>query len=176
MSETAEVPVETAAETPFPLLTHLDGLMENLRARVPIALNEWESESIHQSRVATRRMKAALDLMRPVLGKRRRGRVGTVLRNLRMLLGALRDAYVMLEHLQEFGKDVRHARAVAWMSERLVRERDRLRRRSANGRPPADVLAKLAAWTPVREEMLGAREAADSLLAESLHLQLDAFA
>lgn len=178
MTQAADAPeAPNAAVAPsFPLLAHLDGLMENLRARVPIALTEWEPESIHQSRVATRRMKAALDLMRPVLRKRRRRALGRVLRNLRRRLGALRDADVMLEHLQEFAKDGKHARAVAWMTERLLRERDGLRQRSAKGKPPADVLAKRADWTPVREEMLAAREAADSLLAESLHLQLDAFA
>jgi CHAD domain-containing protein len=178
MSEAADAPeaADVAVDPAFPLLAHLDGLMGDLRGRVPVALNEWDAESIHQSRVATRRMKAALDLMKAVLGKRNRRRLGRVLKNLRRRLGPLRDGDVMLEHLQEFGRDGKHGRAVAWMSERLLRERDRLRQRSAKGKPAADVLAKLASWGPVREEVLATREAADSLLAESLHLQLDAFA
>ena len=90
-----------AAEPEFPLLGHLDRLMEGMRARVPAALKEWDVEGIHQARVATRRMKAAVDLMRPVLGRRARRPFGKVTRNLRRRLGPLRDADVMLEHLRE---------------------------------------------------------------------------
>ena len=176
MSDAAEVPVETVTEPTFGLLSQLDGLMGDLRARVPLAVNDWDRESIHQARVATRRMKAALDLMKVVLGKRHRRRLGRVLRNLRRRLGPLRDSDVMLEHLQDFAKDGRHAHAIAWMTERLTDERNRLRLRSAKGKPAADVVGRLAAWAPVRDEILAAREAVDSLLAESLHLQLDAFA
>src|SRR5207237_1802689 len=40
----------------------------------------------------------------------------------------------------------------------------------------ADVLTKLGAWWGLREEVAEAGEAVDSLLADSLHQQLDAFA
>src|SRR3712207_4983009 len=69
----AEPPVQASAaatrrvEPEYPLLSYLDGLMEDLRGRVPAALKAWDVEAIHQSRVATRRMKAAIDLMRVVL-------------------------------------------------------------------------------------------------------------
>src|SRR5690348_7378182 len=78
----------------FPLLGHLDALVEELRARVPAALGEWEPEAIHQSRVATRRLKAALDLMKPVLSKRPRRKFNRITRKLRRRLGPLRDADV----------------------------------------------------------------------------------
>lgn len=170
---------EAAVDAPaaFPLLTYLDALMADLLARVPAALNNWDPDAIHQSRVATRRMKAALDLMKPVLAKRPRRAFGRLMRRLRRRLGPLRDADVMIEHLQEIGaEDARFKPAVAWLSERLCRERETLRRQSAKRRPSSAVVAKLDSWQSVRGDVLDAHEAIDSLLAESLHLQLDAFA
>jgi CHAD domain-containing protein len=168
-------PQPTAAT--FPLLAHLNALLEELRARVPAALGEWEPEAIHQSRVATRRLKAALDLMKPVLSKRPRRKIGRILRRLRRRLGPLRDADVMIDHLQDLGESsAQHAPAAAWLARRLGEERDSLRLKTSKGKRPATVIAKLDAWEPVRGEIETAREALDSLLAESLHLQLDAFA
>jgi CHAD domain-containing protein len=164
------------AEPEFPLLGHLDGLMEDLRRRVSPALKSWDVEAIHQARVATRRLKAALDLMRPLLGKRARRPFAKVTRNLRRRLGPLRDVDVMLEHLQELASQGKHERVIGWLSEGLCRERATLRTASTRQGPPAVVLAKLGGWWPVREEMAAARDAVDTLLAESLHLQLDAFA
>jgi CHAD domain-containing protein len=166
----------TAAAT-FPLLAHLNALLEELRARVPAALGEWQPEAIHQSRVATRRLKAALDLMKPVLSKRPRRKLGRILRKLRRRLGPLRDADVMIDHLQDLGDaSAQHAPAATWLARRLSEERDALRKEATKGKRPATVVAKLDAWEPVRGEIETCREALDSLLAESLHLQLDAFA
>ena len=55
------------AQDAFPLLEYIDDLVEDLRGNVPKAMKLWEADAIHQSRVATRRLKAALDLLRPVL-------------------------------------------------------------------------------------------------------------
>jgi CHAD domain-containing protein len=175
-SVTNEIGQQPTAAT-FPLLAHLIALLEELRARVPAALGEWEPEAIHQSRVATRRLKAALDLMKPVLSKRPRRKLGRILRKLRRRLGPLRDADVMIDHLQDFGESsAQHAPAAAWLARRLGEERESLRQKTSKGKRPATVIAKLGAWEPVRCEIETAREALDSLLAESLHLQLDAFA
>jgi CHAD domain-containing protein len=169
-------PPDEQAATAFPLLAHLDGLVEDLRGRIPAALGQWDSEAIHQSRVATRRMKAALDLMRPVLGRRGRRRFGRMMRNLRRRLGPLRDVDVMIDHLREVGDEGKYRRAVEWLSQRLCREREALRLASAKRRPAEAILERLAAWEPVRHELAAAHEAVDTLLAESLHLQLDMFA
>src|SRR5688572_1032431 len=159
-----------AAPTPppvYPLLTYVDSLLEQLHAHVPKALKEWEEEGIHQARVSTRRLKAALDLMKPVLSKRPRRQFGRVLRRLRRRLGPLRDADVMLGHLGLIAKVPRHAPAANWLSHHLCREREALRGEAAKSSPPARVLSRLGSWWPVREEMLEAREAVPSLLAES---------
>ena len=161
----------------FPLLAYADKLVEELRGHIPQAVTAWDEEGIHQARVATRRLKAALDLMRPVLSKRHRRPFARLLRRLRRRLGPLRDADVMIGHLQVLHRSARRQKgAVEWLSRRLCREREALREASGKKGSSATVLAKLASWWPVRQEMAEAREAVDSLLAQSLHLQTDAFA
>jgi CHAD domain-containing protein len=54
---------EPAATMTFPLLSYLNTMADELRLRVPTALEQWDPEAIHQSRVATRRLKAALVLL-----------------------------------------------------------------------------------------------------------------
>jgi len=69
-----------------------------------------------------------------------------------------------------------HATAASWLRDHLVACREEARDRTRKQATPAALLAKLSTWTDVRAEVIEAREAVDSLLAESLHLQLDAFA
>src|SRR5207253_1190431 len=71
--------------------------------------------------------------------------------------------------------DAAHAPAAQWLADRLRRRREKEREKSVEASGPASVLAKLGSWWGLREEVLEAREAMDSLLAESLHLQTDAF-
>lgn len=163
----------------FPLVAYADGLMDALRRHVPAALKNWDEGAIHQARVATRKLKALLDLMGPVTDADRRRPLAKVLRRLRRRLGPLRDADVMLGHLKELGDcgpGRKCAGAIDWLSADLSRRRDALRAEATRGKAPVKVLAKLGAWWPVREQVEEAREAVDLLLAESLHLQLDAFA
>jgi CHAD domain-containing protein len=167
---------EPVVEECCALVAYLDGLMHDLRANVPIALTQWQVEAIHQSRVATRRMKAAMELVKPIVRQKRRKTLDRVLRKLRRRLAPMRDADVMLEHLGELASGHRHARAVRWLGERLSRERDALRRSSTKSSGPEKVLDKLNAWQPLRQEIQSGGEAIDSLLGESLHLQLEAFA
>ena len=53
----------------FPLLDRIDELVGGLRQQVPAALKDFDADGIHDARVATRRLKAALDLLEPVLSK-----------------------------------------------------------------------------------------------------------
>jgi CHAD domain-containing protein len=160
----------------FPLLADLDKLVEDLRQHTPKALKEWDAEAIHDARVATRRLKSAMDLLEFVLSDDHRKPFNKVLKKLRRRLGPLRDLDVMLEHLKEFPTDKPQGGAVEWMWKQLESRRDAARKDSEKGEAAADVMAKLGCWWGVREEVGEAREAIDSLLAESLHLQLDAFA
>jgi CHAD domain-containing protein len=158
-----------------PLLAYLDGLVDELRRLVPQALSEWDEHAIHQSRVATRRLKAGIDLFRPVLSDDARRPFARALRRLRRRLGPLRDMDVMIGHLEEVSKTGRQAEAVTWLSVRLAEQREAARAASLKRAAPAKVLAKLESWSAVRGEILEAAEAWDSLLTESIHIQLSAF-
>jgi CHAD domain-containing protein len=159
-----------------PLLKYLDGLVEDLHKNVNKALRDFDADAIHDARVATRRLRAATRLLAPVLSEDRRKPFEKVLKKLRRQLGALRDLDVMIENLSKLGSQARHGSAADYMKEQLsrrqVEERDQARKKAS----PADILAKLGSWYPVREEIAESTQAIDSLLSESLHLQFDAFA
>jgi len=160
----------------FQLLDYIDELVESLRGHVPKAMKQWESDSIHQSRVATRRLKAALELLQPALCDEHLKPFSKVLRKLRRRLGPMRDLDVMIGHLTEM-KSRPHAQAIEWLLGRLTARREQVREEESSGKgTPARVLSRLGTWWGLREEVDEAREAADSLLAESLHAQLDSFA
>src|SRR4051794_12290305 len=103
MAKKAKKPADAlpAPQETFPLLKYIDDLVESLRGLIPKALKEWDVEAIHHARVSTRRLKAALDLLEPVLPGGQRRPFAKVLRNLRRQLGPLRDMDVMLSHLKE---------------------------------------------------------------------------
>lgn len=157
------------------LLTYLDTLVGRLRGHVPAALEQFDSHAIHQARVTTRRLKAALDLMKPELSKAQRKPFARVLRQLRRRLGPLRDLDVMLGHLDDRQQDVRHAAAAAWVRAALLPQRESARAEVARHKS-GRVLDRLDRWWGVRDQMLAAGEAVDGLLAASLHEQIDAFA
>lgn len=155
------------------LVAYLDRLVEALRGHVPEALERGEGEAVHQARVGTRRLKAALDLMKPVLSRRRRRPFARALQRLRRRLGPLRDLDVMLGHLETIRRDERHTAAADWVIGALRPQREAARRELPS---IARTLDRLDAWRAVHQEMVEAREAIDTRLAESLHAQIDAFA
>src|SRR5207249_3352290 len=71
----------TSSRSEFPLLEYMDSLVEDVRGHVPDALKKWDADAIHDARVGTRRLKAAVDLMEPVLSKEHRKPFAKVLRN-----------------------------------------------------------------------------------------------
>ena len=166
MSETADG---------FPLLFYLDKLVEDLRAHIRPAIDDAEAGDVHKARVSTRRLKAALDLLGPVIDDDRRKPLARVLKKLRKTLGPLRDSEVMRGHLAAMAKG-RYAEASAWLDARLAEEADKLRKKTRRKNSPSRLLAKLDSWLAVRDHATEAREAMDSLLSQSLHLQIDAFA
>jgi CHAD domain-containing protein len=160
----------------FPLLQREDELVDELRENVPKALKEFDEEAIHQARVATRRLKAALELTGPVLPKDQHKPFSRALRKLRRRLGPLRDLDVMIGHLQAMSKQKTSHGAIVWLLGRLEQARVDARKMDAKESSPGRVLARLGTWWGVRDATASVREAIDSLLAEALHLQLDSFA
>ena len=171
-----EPPTRPLAAPTLPLLGSLDDLVAEMQRLVPLALRDWDEQAIHQSRVATRRLKAGADLFRPVLSEEARRSFARITRRLRRRLGPLRDLDVMLGHLDELSTNGRHAAAVSWLASRLREHRETARGKSLEQALPSKVLSKVGdSWGGVRSEILEAAEAVDSLLVESIHLQLDAF-
>ncbi len=153
-------------------LAYADGWVEKLRDHLPETVKTWDADAIHQSRVATRRLAAALDVLGPVLSKGHRKPFAKALRKLRRQLGPLRDLDVMLDHLATF----RPSSGVEWLQGKLADERTDRRAEAADGLDPARSLGKLGAWWAVRQEWAEAEAAVDGLTANAVHLQLDAFA
>jgi CHAD domain-containing protein len=132
------------------------------------------ADAVHDARVATRRLKAALDLLDPVVPGRHHKPLNKISRSLRKCLGRLRDLDVMLNHLAKI-KSARLERAVNWLTENLQEARQKAIVRAGQDLEPAKVLSRLGSWYGLRQEILAARDAVPSLLAASIHLQLDAF-
>jgi CHAD domain-containing protein len=158
------------------LLSHLDKLMGELNDNVPKAVKEFDADAIHDARVATRRLKAAMGLLESVLLEDRRKTFEKVLKKIRRRLGPLRDMDVMIEHLGKLETHPTHGPAAVWLRDHLKEAREKERTKSHDRAASADVLSKLGAWWHVREQIADAAEAIDTLLAQSLHLQLDSFA
>ncbi len=153
-------------------VAYADGWVEQLRSQLPETVRTWDAGAIHQSRVATRRLAAAVDVVTPVLTKDHRKPLAKALRRIRRQLGPLRDLDVMLEQLAAFGPSP----GVDWLRGQLDAARTRRRSKAADDFRPKEALAKLGAWFAVRQEWVEAGTAVDDLMANAVHLQLDAFA
>jgi CHAD domain-containing protein len=157
------------------LLDYLDSLLETLRTVIPDAVVAGETKAVHQARVATRRFRAALNVIDPVSTGPGKKRLGKVLKKLRKNLGQTRDLDVMLAHLTEFNLP-RFQTGVQRMQAQLAERSAKSRASTKENLDPDKVISRLAAWGNVRQECVEHGE--DSLLgllAESLHLQLDRF-
>jgi len=160
----------------FPLLKYLDGLVDDLRDLVPRALQQFDEVSIHKARVSTRRLKAAIELLQPILSDKHREPFAEAGRKLRRKLGPLRDLDVMIDHLQRLSRQKRHATACTWLIEQMNNDRDTAREDAQKKSPASAVLARLGAWWGVHHEIEECEEAAPHLLANAVHLRLDHFA
>ncbi len=163
------------AKGDFPLLEYLDGLVDSLRKLVVPALRGEKPEAIHHARVATRRLKAATDVLADIAPGRRRKSFQKVTKGLRRQLGPLRDLDVMREHLGQI-KTPRFRLAIAWLKYRLSECRAEALEDARKEAPPARMLAKLGCWWGLHEEIAQGRKGVPEALARAVHLQLDAFA
>src|SRR5690242_18099393 len=111
------------SHSPPTLCETLNQRVEELRRLVPRAIKSWDGEAIHDARVTTRRLKAAIDLIEPLLTPDPKRRFAKTLRRLRRTLGPLRDLDVMLGHLEKTAKMKQLTEASAWLSRRLQQER-----------------------------------------------------
>src|SRR5580658_8035718 len=105
-------------KTNFPLLDHLDSIVEDLRNLVSSAVSGEDVEAVHDARVATRRLKAATVLVDEIVSSRYSKPFNRVGKCLRRQLGPLRDLDVMLEHLAEV-KTPKYRDAIQWLRVRF---------------------------------------------------------
>ena len=165
-----------SAEPAAPLAQALDQRVEDLRGFVRQALRSWDVHDVHQARVTTRRLKAAVDLLRPLLPEGPATDFSKSLRKLRRTLGPLRDLDVMLHHLADMKVPAGGAAAVEWVTQRLQQRRSDLRREAARKLTPRKALARLGAWEDLEQEVGAAESASSPLLARVAPQQVRDFA
>ena len=134
-----------SAEKPG-VLGYVDEQIDALNHHVPAALDDFDPTGIHQSRVATRRLKAALDLLggwgeAPSFDAMKRGG-----KKLRRLLGPLRDADVMIQNLGACKVPDRLRPAADWLAGVLRAERDELHGADAGKKSADKRLKQFAGW------------------------------
>jgi CHAD domain-containing protein len=156
------------------LLEYVDELVEKLRVTVPKAIKEGDESAVHQARVATRRVKAAVDVFKPVVSRPHRKELTKILGKLRRNLGPSRDLDVMLGHLKGMKTD-RLKPGVQWLIEHLAQRQADAKWAACEEIDVAKVMARLGAWWGVRQEWVEAGDQLSCLMGESLHLQLDQF-
>ena len=164
------------AAEPATLSRALGEKASTLRRLARRALRSSDADAVHDARVATRRLKAALDLLEPFLPARPRGKLAGSLRALRRALGPIRDHDVMLQHLAEMPAG-RAPAGAAWVARRLRERRLELGKaaRKAKARRAAAGLAKWDGLAPAvgrAEATAGPR----ALLARAVREQARAFA
>ena len=164
-----------AASVPIPLHRFVGDKVGELGRWVPLALRFGDVEAVHQARVTTRRLKAALDLLKPALARDGRRGFSKVLRRLRRSLGALRDVDVMLGHLGEMGLDKRHGEVANWLRGRLHARRAELLESIGDKRSPEDLVEDLGLWRELEEQVKAAEGTAPGLAKEALPGRLEAF-
>jgi len=113
-----------------------------------------DPEDVHQARVATRRLRSDLRTFRTLLDQERAGPLRDELKWAADLLGAARDADVLLERLRRDADRLpqRDAAAVAGLLRRLAAERDRARVRVREGFQTdryVDLIGNLVAFAQV---------------------------
>lgn len=158
------------------LLDYLDDLMRHLAAQLSASLLAGEVSAVHQSRVATRRMGAALRLLEPVVERSKRKRLERSLKRMRRRLGCLRDLDVMMDHLAELRVSSTFPNAIDWMQAQLSREREAAQVEATEEIPLYKTLGQLEQWRLVRAEIVDSADTIHHLLAQSLHAQMEAFA
>ncbi|HXG89990.1 MAG TPA: CHAD domain-containing protein [Vicinamibacterales bacterium] len=127
------------------LLTLLKQRLTTLIDAMPAA-QAGDMRSVHQARVATRRLREALPVIGASVGTRALGRVGRQVRRMTRALGPVRELDVALANIDELApRDIVSTRALARVRQSLARERLSRRREM------------LAAITPGKVEKLRQR-------------------
>ncbi|MBC7783726.1 MAG: CHAD domain-containing protein [Burkholderiales bacterium] len=158
-------------------LGYLDEQLDALKRHVPAALVGFDETGIHQARVATRRLKAGLDLLEPLVDKDDLRPLAKAGKMLRRRLGSLRDLDAILEQLRSYAVPERLKPGIAWTIERLEAARVSARQDDKrDGKRLEKQLAPFEAWWGLRHQLEQHAAAIDSILTEALHSRFHEFA
>ena len=159
-----------------PLAQILAERVDSLDKHVRRALRTGDVEAVHDARVATRRLKAAVDMLRPLLPEGPRSQFAKALRKIRKALGPVRDVDVMLAHVESTRPPRYDDEAAAWVAGRLRERRDDLRRHAGRRGSERKLLSRLSEWDDLEPAVRASEESAARLLAQAAPAQMRAFA
>lgn len=168
-------PSTVSPPAPPALLTYLEGLVSTLRGHVPKALGEFDETAVHQARVATRRLSAALDLLEPLLHRHDYKDLARTLRKLRRRLGPHRDLDVLIGYVDELAADGRFTLGAAFVSRHLRARRSLLRREASEKDRTPRTLEKLSFFSVMFRSLAEHPAGMLPLVAEGIHTFNDEF-
>lgn len=158
------------------VLGYFDEQIEQVKKHATAALEVFDSHAIHQARVATRRLKAGLDLLAPLLDSKQVRPLQQVGKKLRRRLGPLRDLDVMIDHLQNDAPPPSVKPAQEWLIDRLEKNRRDARiEDTERGQKLAKLLGKFDQWWAVRHAIEAEVGAIEPLIVSALHDRMHAF-
>jgi len=147
---------------------YVEGLVTRLGDCVRAAIETWDVEAVHDARVASRRLKAALDLLSPVIPPSALCDLSRGARRLRRAFGPLRDADVMLDHLRSARVPEALAPAVAWVARQIQDQRETLRKECLADIGCKGVRRMRLIWWEVTEDVRDLDRRAAALVAGAL--------
>jgi CHAD domain-containing protein len=157
------------------LRAYVSRQIEILRAQTPRALEQLAGEAVHDARVATRRLRAALAVLAPVLPKQPGRRLNRAGRTIRRTLGPLRDADVMIGHLEELAVPGGLDAPRRWLITRLADEQAARKQEVLGAADAEELLEAFDDWPTLAVQIDAISSAVPALLADAIHHQLDAF-
>jgi len=157
------------------LIRFLDEQVEALRQLLPQVVEDFDASAIHQSRVATRRLKAGLDLFEPFVDAKRFRVFSRFTRRLRKRLGPMRDLDVMKLHLKELVGGALSKQGVDILRKQFTQRQTKLRGKLLHEVDDVYLMEELGGWWAVRQQLSGVVDAARSRLAEQIHNLIDEF-
>lgn len=151
-------------------LKYMDDQIQALKENVPLALQEFDSTAVHQARVATRRLKAGLDLFKPFADSRDMDSLAKAGKKLRRRLGPLRDLDVMIDHLRGYEAPARLKPAGDWVLGQFEQMRQQVRDQDLRkGKSPEKMLQAFENWWKIRHDLQDACQAITIELSTRLH-------
>jgi CHAD domain-containing protein len=121
------------------LLVLLSQRLTTLVDAMPAA-QAGDIQSVHQARVATRRLREALPVVQASVSTRSLGRVRRQVRRMTRALGPVRELDVALQHLDELaGRNIVSPRAIGRVRQAVAQERLKRRRDMLNAITPGKI-------------------------------------